>query len=424
MKSVFLTRLSRDLKLGVKNLLLHKLRSILTMLGLVFGVGSVIAMLAIGEGASQETINQIRKLGSQNILLEAQKPTDENASGRNLNLSVYGLLYQDVLRLQNSFPTIKSVIPAKAIQKPGRYAKRTLDLRIVGTTEEWFDVVPRDLIAGRRLSKEDLAKHANVAVLTEYGARRLLGKSYAIGGSLTVDGQAFEIIGIIKNENAGEGQSQTLDRQTDAYVPLSTIRERFGDLTFNHTNGSFTRELVELHEVVVRVDCEEHVEATAQAVTRMLETFHKRKDYQVNVPLALLRQTEATKRTFSIVLGAIAGISLLVGGIGIMNIMLASVTERTREIGIRRAIGARRSQIVMQFLIESLVLSSLGGLIGIALGLLIPFAVTTFASMPTIVTWSSLALSLGISVAVGVIFGIYPAVRAARLDPIVALRHD
>lgn len=424
MKSVFLIRLSRDLKLGVKNLLLHKLRSVLTMLGLVFGVGSVIAMLAIGEGASQETINQIRKLGSQNILLEAQKPTDENASGRNLNLSVYGLLYQDVLRLQASFPTIQRVIPAKAIQKPGRYAKRTLDLRIIGTTEQWFDVVPRELIAGRRLSKEDLDKHANVAVLTEYGARRLLGKSYAIGGSMTVDGKAFEIIGIIKNENAGEGQSQTLDRQTDAYIPLSTVRERFGDLTFNHTNGSVTRELVELHEVVIRVDREENVEATAQAVTRMLETFHKRKDYQVNVPLALLRQTEATKRTFSIVLGAIAGISLLVGGIGIMNIMLASVTERTREIGIRRAIGARRSQIVMQFLIESLVLSSLGGLIGIGLGLLIPFAVTTFASMPTIVTWSSLVLSLGISVAVGVIFGIYPAIRAARLDPIVALRHD
>ena len=424
MKSVFLIRLSRDLKLGVKNLLLHKLRSVLTMLGLVFGVGSVIAMLAIGEGASQETINQIRKLGSQNILLEAQKPTDENASGRNLNLSVYGLLYQDVLRLQASFPTIQRVIPAKAIQKPGRYAKRTLDLRIIGTTEQWFDVVPRELIAGRRRSKEDLDKHANVAVLTEYGARRLLGKSYAIGGSMTVDGKAFEIIGIIKNENAGEGQSQTLDRQTDAYIPLSTVRERFGDLTFNHTNGSVTRELVELHEVVIRVDREENVEATAQAVTRMLETFHKRKDYQVNVPLALLRQTEATKRTFSIVLGAIAGISLLVGGIGIMNIMLASVTERTREIGIRRAIGARRSQIVMQFLIESLVLSSLGGLIGIGLGLLIPFAVTTFASMPTIVTWSSLVLSLGISVAVGVIFGIYPAIRAARLDPIVALRHD
>ena len=167
MKSVFLIRLSRDLKLGVKNLLLHKLRSVLTMLGLVFGVGSVIAMLAIGEGASQETINQIRKLGSQNILLEAQKPTDENASGRNLNLSVYGLLYQDVLRLQTSFPTIQRVIPAKAIQKPGRYAKRTLDLRIIGTTEQWFDVVPRELIAGRRLSKEDLDKHANVAVLTE-----------------------------------------------------------------------------------------------------------------------------------------------------------------------------------------------------------------------------------------------------------------
>ena len=409
--SVLTTRLSRDFKLGVKNLLLHKLRSFLTMLGLVFGVGSVIAMLAIGEGASQEALAQIRKLGSRNILLTAAKPADDDSSGRGHNLSVYGLLYNDVRRLESSFPTVLSAIPVKTIEKPGRYAKRTLDLRLMGTTEEWFEVVLRPLEAGRLLTRKDLDAHANVAVLTEYGARRLMAKSYAIGNTLTIDGEAFEIIGIVKNETAGEGQGQTLDNQTDAYIPITTARERFGDLFVRHTQGSRTRELVQLHQIVVRVNREEAVEATAGAIQRMLETFHKRKDYNVNVPLALLRQTEATKRTFSIVLGAIAGISLLVGGIGIMNIMLASVTER-------------RSQIVMQFLIESLVLSALGGLIGMGLGVLIPLAVTFFAGMPTVVTLHSLVRSLGISVGVGVIFGIYPAMRAARFDPIVALRHD
>ncbi|MCA9448427.1 MAG: FtsX-like permease family protein, partial [Candidatus Omnitrophica bacterium] len=162
----------------------------------------------------------------------------------------------------------------------------------------------------------------------------------------------------------------------------------------------------------------------SKGVEAMLARFHKKKDYRISVPLALLRQAEATKRTFNIVLGSIAAISLLVGGIGIMNIMLASVTERTREIGIRRAIGARKRQIVSQFLIETVVLSTIGGFIGIAIGLAIPWSITFFAGMPTVVTPFSLVLSLGISMGVGMLFGIYPAMRAAALDPIVALRHE
>ncbi|MGM0682146.1 MAG: ABC transporter permease, partial [Thermodesulfobacteriota bacterium] len=165
-------------------------------------------------------------------------------------------------------------------------------------------------------------------------------------------------------------------------------------------------------------------ESTAMAIEAMLNRFHKKKDYQISVPLALLRQAEATKRTFNIVLGSIAGISLLVGGIGIMNIMLASVTERTREIGIRRAIGAKRRQIIRQFLIETVVLSTTGGILGIAIGLFIPWMITFTVGMPTVVTPVSLILALGISMTVGIIFGLYPAVRAARLDPIIALRHE
>ena len=231
------------------------------------------------------------------------------------------------------------------------------------------------------------------------------------------------MIGIVQSESGG-GTMQTPDRETDAYSPLSVTRERFGDLTSQRSSGSRVLELVELHQVIAEVVSIEQVEATAAGIEAMLKRFHKKPDYRISVPLALLRQAEATKRTFNIVLGSIAGISLLVGGIGIMNIMLASVTERTREIGIRRAIGAKRRQIVGQFLIETIVLSTVGGLIGVGVGVTVPWLISQFAGMPTIVPLYSLVLSLGISMGVGIVFGIYPALRASRLDPIVALRHE
>ena len=202
------------------------------------------------------------------------------------------------------------------------------------------------------------------------------------------------------------------------------MRSRYGDVDTRVASGSFNREEVQLHQIIVRIDDLKHVEPTAEAIARMLQTDHKVKDYQVHVPLALLRQARETQRTFNIVLGSIACISLLVGGIGIMNIMLASVTERTREIGIRRALGAKKRQIIHQFLVETVVLSTSGGLIGVALGLLVPLIIAMLAKMPTVVTSWSVGLSLFISIAIGIIFGIYPAIRAANLDPIDALRHE
>ena len=418
-------RAARDVRLGVKNLLLHKLRSLLTMLGLVFGVGSVIAMLAIGEGASEEAIAQIRRLGSRDILLRAAKPAaDQNSNTGRAWLSVYGLLYDDAVRIAETIPGVVRVVPVKQLEQTGRLRARDLEMRIVGTTADWFDLVRRPLVAGRVLSAADVAGRAHVAVLTEWGARRLLATEHALGEMLTLGGNAYEVVGIVRSEE-GDGQGmQAPDARTDAYIPLSTARERHGDVFAKRTQGSQVREQVQLHQILVETADEALVERTARAIERALETFHKKKDYEVSVPLALLRQAQATRRTFSIVLGAIAGISLLVGGIGIMNIMLATVTERTREIGIRRAIGARRSQIVAQFLVEALVLSAVGGAIGIGLGVLIPRLVTVFAGMPTIVTAWSLLLAFGISVGVGVVFGLYPAVRASRLDPIEALRHE
>jgi putative ABC transport system permease protein len=419
------SRITRNILLGVENLLLHKLRTFLTMLGVVFGVGSVVAMLSVGEGASQEALEQIRKIGSNNILVNSvQAVQDASASAMRSNMSIYGLTYEDQLRIEETFKNIRQTVPVKLARKECRLGERALELRVVGTLPAWFQLLQRQIVAGRVLTDADVRNLAGVVVLTEYGARRLLAAENTIGQTLRLGGSYFEIIGIVKSEGGTAGNIQMPDEQIDAYIPITVARERFGDISTTRTAGGFNREMVELHQLIVEVASIEDVESVANGIEAMLRRFHKKEDYRVSVPLALLRQAEATKRTFNIVLGSIAAISLLVGGIGIMNIMLASVTERTREIGIRRAIGAKRRQIISQFLIETIVLSTAGGLVGIGLGMLIPWLITVFAGMPTIVTIKSVVLSVGISIAVGVIFGLYPAIRAAKGDPIVALRHE
>jgi len=418
------SRLMRNVRLGVKNLRLHKLRSFLTMLGVVFGVSSVIAMLAVGEGASKEALEQIRKLGSNNIIIRSAKPVKEASREVRIRMSIYGLLYEDMERISESFSSVRRIVPAKLVQQEGRLGARTLELRVVGTTPEWFDLVRRPMAAGRVMTATDNGQRRNVVVLTEHGARRLLAGESTIGQNLRIGGGVFEVIGIVRSESGFGGDIQTPDQDVDAYIPLEVARERFGDIFTRRAAGARIRELVELHQIIAEVATLDEVESTSAGIESLLKRFHKKDDYRVSVPLALLRQAEATKRTFNIVLGSIAAISLLVGGIGIMNIMLASVTERTREIGIRRAIGAKRKQIVGQFLIETVVLSTTGGLLGIGIGLLVPWLITSFAGMPTVVKPWSLVLSLGISMTVGILFGIYPAFRAAELDPIEALRHE
>jgi len=419
------SRFIRNIWLGIDNLLLHKLRSFLTMLGVVFGVGSVVAMLAVGEGASKEALRQIQKLGSNNIIISSIKSIEEESSSTQRSyMSIYGLTYLDYQRISESFENIRKVAPAKLIRKESRLGSNTLALRIVGTTEGWFELVPRQILAGRVFNKNDDLESSAVTVLTEYGARKLLATRNTIGQTIKIGGDCFEVIGIIKSESGQAGNIQIPDQQIDAYIPLNTVRQYYGDIFSKRTAGSRTRELVELHQIIVQVDKTENVESAAVGIERMLQSFHEKKDYDVSVPLALLKQAEATKRTFNIVLGSIASISLLVGGIGIMNIMLASVTERTREIGIRRAVGAKRKQIIIQFLIETVVLSTLGGIVGLALGITIPCIITYFAEMPTVITAESILLPFFISVGVGIVFGLYPAANAAKVDPIVALRHE
>lgn len=418
-------KFARSVLLGIENLLLHKLRSFLTMLGVVFGVGSVVAMLSVGEGASKQALEQIRKLGSNNIIITAAKSVEDvSASTQRVLMSIYGLTYEDQIRFSETLNTVKKTVPAKLIRKIAFLGERRLELRVVGTTPAWFELVQREILAGRVLFSYDMEHLSPVVVLTEYGARRLLATRNTIGQTLRIGGDAFRIVGIVKSEGGEAGNIQLPDQQVDAYIPINVAQTYFGDISVRRTSGSTEMEMVELHQIIVQVDRSENVEATARVIEDALDRFHKKKDYIVSVPLALLKQAETTKRTFNIVLGSIACISLLVGGIGIMNIMLASVTERTREIGIRRAIGAKRKQIIVQFLIETVVLSTIGGIVGIGLGVLTPLLITYFSGMRTVITPLSIMLPLFISVGIGIIFGLYPAARAADVDPIVALRHE
>jgi putative ABC transport system permease protein len=396
------------------------------MLGMVFGVGSVIAMLAVGEGASQQALEAIKRLGSQNILLSSEKPSDDSGVGgasKNSKLVMYGLLYEDEQRIRETIPQVMLTVPARMVRRNTRFGDRQLQLRVVETEPSWFNAVERPVLAGRVLKQNDLDTVANVCVLTEMGVRRLLAAEEVVGQMIRIGSGSFEVVGIVKNEDGGSVRAP--DSEADVYIPMSTGKKMFGDTSIRYTPDGHTEgERIELGQIIVRMANTEAVEAVSKAIESMLARFHKRKDYKIDVPLTLLREAERTKKTFNIVLGAIAGISLLVGGIGIMNIMLASVTERTKEIGIRRAIGARKSRIVVQFLINTCVLSIGGGLVGLLLGIAIPSLITLTTDMPTVVEPYSLFLAFFISAGIGIVFGLYPAMRAASLDPIEALRHE
>ena len=418
-------------RLGVKSLMLHKLRSVLTMLGIIFGVCSVIAMLAIGEGASYAAQEAIKKLGSQNIILRSLKPTDDakqSGLGRGMALE-YGLTYDDGSRIQSTIPGVVRVLPVRIIRENVRFARNSVACQILGTLPDYAEIVGLDIVRGRFLAEMDDLTSDNVCVVTVGLAQRLFPYQDPLTQSIKVNAFYYRVIGLVREKNlpeqrtqAGKMEGEPLDN--NVYIPLSAARSRFGEILVRRSAGSFEAEKVELHQLTVQMQDVTAVESADAQIKSLLGRFHAKNDYEIIVPLQLLRQAEQTKRIFNIVLGSIAAISLLVGGIGIMNIMLATVTERTREIGIRRALGAKRRDITLQFLVETVVLSVGGGLIGVALGIIAPFIVSHLTEMKTIVTLWSVLLAFSISGAVGIIFGLYPAKAAAQLDPIEALRHE
>ena len=418
-------------RLGIKSLLLHKLRSMLTMLGIIFGVCSVIAMLAIGEGASHEAQEAIKKLGSQNIILHSIKPAEEaklSGMGRSFSLD-YGLTYADGARIQSTIPGVIRVLPIRIIRENARFAQNNIPCQVVGTLPFYPEIVGLDIVRGRFLTDTDERNQDNVCVLTVGLAQRLFPYQDPLDQSVRVDAFYYRVVGLVREQNlpdqrtqGGRMEGEPLDN--NVYIPLSTSRTRFGEILIRRTAGSEEREKVELHEMRVQMRDASAVETADPQIKTLLNRFHAKQDYETLVPLQLLREAEDTKRRYNIVLGSIAAISLLVGGIGIMNIMLATVTERTREIGVRRALGAKRKDITLQFLVETVVLSVGGGLIGVIVGVIIPILVSHFANMTTIVTPWSVFIAFGISGGVGIVFGLYPAKSAAQLDPIEALRHE
>ncbi len=401
---------------ALHNLAVHKLRSILTMLGMIFGVGAVIAMLSIGAGAEQQAMEMIERMGPRNVLVRNPSLTD--AELNEIRRQSLGVSLRDATIIEDGVPGVELTAPrvevdAYMIMAPGAQTQG----KLIGVSEHQDELSALNVVEGRFIDAIDEDLHAQVAVIGSSIRRDLYGSNEALGQHLKVNDTWFEVIGVLE-ESGGASSFQGVDLGTtssEIYVPASTAIRKFDRPPLD----------APLDEIVVRVAEGVSPQATAVAIGRLLERVHAgADDFNLVVPEALLEQSRRTQRMFNIVMGCIAGISLLVGGIGIMNIMLATVLERTREIGIRRAVGARRSEIRIQFMIEAFTISLLGGIAGVAMGVIIALVVAASAGWATVITFGAVFLSTGVSMAAGLISGIYPAVRAANLDPIDALRYE
>ena len=441
----------RIVELGFKSLLLHKLRSSLAMLGILIGVMSVIWLVALGEGVSRQAQEQIKELGATNIILKSVKPTLGTTSGRGSSMVVeYGLNELDYERILSGVPTIRRVVSLREIPSVTRALGREAEVKLVGCSPAYLDINHLKLARGRFLTDRDLLNRANVAVIAAQTAQLLFPFEDPISQQIELVANSrsdtYTVVGQTESRTPSAsigGSLEGRDYNLDVYIPLDTLRSRIGDQVFTARSGSQEGEVVQFSQITATVGTIDEVEEAAAIIEILLKQKHPSGDYSITVPKELLRQADMLRMMFNVLLVLIAGISLLVGGIGIMNIMLAVVTERTREIGVRRALGAKRLDIIKQFLTETIVLSSIGGFTGVAAGFLchpvtamllgglrkwFPGVWTTLPAtvhnlQPIIAPWS-IAAAFGISMGVGIVFGLYPARRAALMDPIEALRHE
>jgi putative ABC transport system permease protein len=406
---------------GARNLLRHKLRSLLTLLGVFFGVAAVITMLGIGEGAQRSVLQEISGLGLRNIIAESiqpTKPVESSASQsgrRGLRLLTFGLTHRDVRQLQSLLPQTESTITHMISSRVYLNGVR-IDARAMGVLPDYFSFFHAAVTAGRGLTEADEDQGHRVAVVSED-----LAHLYHPPGSLgarpiRIGHVYYEVVGVVRQAAQG-GDARV-------YVPYRTARTTYGTTSIRREAGSVEFTKSELGQIILRLPTEEEVPAAAALVRRNLEVNHPQGDFRLTVPLEILSAKQRTQRILNLVLIAIAAISLVVGGIGIMNIMLAVVTERIPEIGIRRAIGATRQDILYQFLAETVTLSSIGGVLGCLCGfILVPLA-SRFTGWEGVITPGAVIASLAVSWLVGLVFGMAPAIRASRMDPVEALRYE
>lgn len=422
--------LVRDLfRLSSHNLLLHKIRSILTSLGIIFGVGSVIAMLAISEGAKKQALEAISAMGIDKILVYSKEPPivgkDETSSENASFFRQYGLTVQDLQHLKQ-FDNVASIITLRDARKKLLKGTKRLDLKMVSTEIPFLEETKCDLIEGRWFNSIDMKNKSLVCVVGKNVKRKFfsLGQGSIVGQSIPVETVVYKVIGVMEN-NSGTQFPELKSPNDMILIPKSTSEAVNGFTAFIREGRRGEEIRVEYDLFIVKVSDIEFIDNTAKRLGAYLENTHEEtKDWGMKVPLDLLKQKEQTQNIFTIVMGSIAGISLIVGGIGIMNIMLANVYERRKEIGTRRALGAKKKDILLQFLIETVFLTSMGGMVGIALGVGISNLVTYYAKWPVEFSYASVLLSITISGLVGIVFGTYPAWKAANQNVIDVLRSE
>jgi len=410
-----------ELMLGLENLRAHKLRSLLTMLGMIFGVAAVVAMLSIGAGAQQEVMAFIEQLGVRNLIVEAREAGDSQALQKVRQLSA-GLSFKDLRVIQANLGGITAVTARKRFT-PTKLTPRPIggDMPVLyGVSPSYASIGNLRMASGRFFDEQETTSAAPLAVLGEAAASAMFGADDPVGRYIKVNEQWLQVIGVAGPQLTVQSDVAGLpaqDRNNLVYVPLYSSIFRLED-------GQSSRK-DEIDGIYMQLKSSNDVPAAAALVRGILDVAHRSAgDFTIVSPAELLAEQRRTQRIFEMVMVAIASISLLVGGIGIMNIMLASVLERTREIGVRRAIGARQRDVVRQFLIETTIISLTGGVAGIVLGVALSQLIGVLAGWSTIVTTSSIVLAFGVSVAIGIVFGLYPAVRASRLDPVKALHYE